>query len=181
MAGEPTLSAETRLLHSRPMRRASLPRAHVLALLFFAGCAVFLFRLSLFEGWTFVGDSDRLNTFLNIRLIEASSIQARGTVSPWSEQQFLGFGMAGLHWMLPGVSPFPYLVALFPLTEALRISNLITIGLLIAACWCGYLALRAYSIEPIAAMIGGLLYGTSAYAIHRVAQVDASFSVLIVL
>src|SRR6185436_16922790 len=55
------------------------------------------------------------------------------------------------------------------------------IGLLIAACWTAYLALRAYSAEPLSAAIGGLLYGTSAYAIHRVAQVDASFSVLIVV
>ena len=71
-----------------------------------------LFRLSLFEGWTFVGDSDRLNTFLNVRLFEVRSIQERGTVPFWSEQQFMGTSMAGLNWMLPGASPFPYLVAL---------------------------------------------------------------------
>jgi hypothetical protein len=156
-------------------------RSHLLALAFFAGFALLLFRLSVFEGWTFIGDSDRLNTFLNIRVFEADSIRERGTVSTWNEQQFMGFGMAGLHWMLPGVSPFPYLVALFPPSETIRVSNVITMGLLVAACWSAYFALRAYTAGPLAAAIGGLLYGTSAYAIHRVAQVDASFSVLIVL
>ena len=147
----------------------------------FALCGVALFRLSLFEGWTFVGDSDRLNTFLNVRLFEVRSIQERGTVPFWSEQQFMGASMAGLNWMLPGASPFPYLVALFPISEAFRVSNVISMGLLIAAGWAAYLALKAYSAEPLSAALGGLVYATSAYAIHRLAQVDAAFSVLIVI
>jgi hypothetical protein len=156
-----------------------LQRADLMMLGLYILGAALLFRLTLFEGWTFVGDSDRLNTFLNVRLFEVVSIQARGTVPTWSDQQFMGTGMAGLHWMLPGISPFPYLVALFPLSQAFQVSNVITISLLVMATWGAYLALRAYSRGPGPAAVGGLLYGTSAYAVHRLAQVDASFSVLI--
>jgi hypothetical protein len=163
------------------MRPDRLPRPTLLALVLIVGIVLFLFRLSLFQGWTFVGDSDRLNTFLNVRLFEVESIQARGTVSAWSDQQFMGSSMAALHWMLPGGSPFPYLMALFPRTEAFRVAALITMSLLMVACWSGFLALSAYSSHPVGGIVGGVLYGTSVYAIHRVAQVDASFSVLILM
>ncbi|MFN8633274.1 MAG: hypothetical protein U0893_05405 [Chloroflexota bacterium] len=163
------------------MQRRSRRWPDAVALAAFVGLAMLLFRLSLFEGWTFVGDSDRLNSFLNVRLFEVESIQARGTVSAWNDQQFMGLGMTGLHWMLPGGSPIPYVMALFPLTQAFRLANIVTTSLLILACWCAYLALRTYSVLPLVAVAGGLLYGTSVYAIHRLAQVDASFSVLIVM
>src|SRR5689334_6363935 len=61
--------------------------AHVVATLLFVACALLLFRLSLFEGWTFVGDSDRLNTDLNVRLFEVDAIHARGSVPTWSDDQ----------------------------------------------------------------------------------------------
>src|SRR5690348_6710455 len=63
---------------------------------------VALFRLTLLDGWTFVGDSDRLNTVLNARLFEVNQIQSRGSISMWTDQQFMGQSMAGLHWILVG-------------------------------------------------------------------------------
>src|SRR3954468_21598929 len=111
------------------MTHCRVSRGDVAALLALAACALMLFRLTIFEGWTFVGDSDRANTFLNIRLLEVTAIQQRGSVPTWTEGQFMGGSLAGLHWMIPGASPFPYLVALFPREDAFRVSDFITFGL----------------------------------------------------
>src|ERR1044071_9037029 len=83
-------------------------RPNVLVALAAIVVAVLLFRLSLFEGWTFVGDSDRLNTALNIRLFETDAVRARGSVPTWSEDQFMGYDVVAVHWMLPGFTPIPY-------------------------------------------------------------------------
>ena len=67
--------------------RSSLP--HVIALALLVGCAVYLFRLSVFQGWAFIGDSDRLNSVLNTRLFEIGALHQWGRVPFWSDQQFL--------------------------------------------------------------------------------------------
>jgi len=140
-----------------------------------------LFRLSLFQGWTFIGDSDRLNTVLSVRLFEVDQIQARGSVPTWTDQQFMGSPLAGLHWMLPGFTPLPYLLALLPTTELYRVLGAFAALLLGLAIVSAYVALRAYSTGPIPAAAGALVYGLSSYVVMRIAQLDVSFGLLIVV
>ena len=47
---------------------------------------------------TFVGNSDRLSTFLNMRLIAVDSWQSMGRVPAWSDAMLLGVPLFGLHW-----------------------------------------------------------------------------------
>src|SRR5262249_39883692 len=115
-----------------------------------------LFRLYLFQGWTFIGDSDRLNTVLNVHLFEVDQIQARGSVSTWTDQQFIGSSLIGLPWMLPGLPPLPYLLALFPTTELYRVLGVFQAFLLGLAILSAYVALRPYSRGPIPAAAGAL-------------------------
>ena len=140
-----------------------------------------LFRLSLFQGWTFIGDSDRLNTVLAVRLFEVDQIQARGSVPTWTDQQFMGSPLAGLHWMLPGFTPLPYLLALLPTTELYRALGVFAALLLGLAIVSAYVALRPYSAGPIPAAAGALVYGLSSYVVMRIAQLDVSFGLLIVV
>jgi hypothetical protein len=140
-----------------------------------------LFRLSLFEGWTFVGDSDRLNTVLSVRLFEVNQIQSRGSVSTWTDQQFMGYSMAGLHWILVGFTPLPYLLALLPTTDTYRALDAFAAVLLALAVVSAYLSLRAYTTGPVPAAAGALAYGLSAYVILRIAQLDVSFGLLIIV
>src|SRR4051812_9244019 len=86
-AGAARRSAESssRAAARRPMLLTGIRRLDLLAIALFVVCALLMFRLSLFEGWTFVGDSDRLNTALNIRLFETDAIRARGSVPTWSD------------------------------------------------------------------------------------------------
>src|SRR5215218_7224325 len=108
------------------MRREQSPVSHLLALALLIGCALFLFRLSLFEGWAFIGDSDRLNSVLNTRLFEIGALHQWGRIPYWSDQQFMGYPVVGLHWMLTTYSPLPYLLARPPTSEILHVEAMIT-------------------------------------------------------
>src|SRR5688572_3072587 len=163
--------------HHRGLSRVG--RADLLAGLIFVGCALGLFRLSLFQGWAFIGDSDRLNTVLNVRLFEVLSILQRGSVPTWSEQQFMGYGIVGLHWMLPGAPPLPQLLALLPTSELYHALAVLAAGLFAGTMVSAYWALGAYSTGPVQRIVGALLYATGAYTVHKLMQLDLSFAALI--
>ena len=166
----------------RARPRAALPfgsrRADLAAGILFVACALFLFRLSLFEGWTFVGDPDRINSVLNTRLFEADSLRARGSVSTWSDQQFMGYSPTALHWILPGFTPVPYVLALLPRAEAFHALGILSAVLLALTFGSAYLALGAYSSGPVPRIVGALLYGLGSYTVHKLTQLDLSFAAL---
>src|SRR6266508_2310578 len=78
-------------------------RAIVLALLI-GGVAV-VFWQQLVEAAVFIGESDRLNTYLNMRLAEYDALRTYGRVPAWNPTIFGGFSVAALHWMNPGTDP----------------------------------------------------------------------------
>src|SRR5262245_33818898 len=162
-----------------PERRRRLARAHLVATLLFVGCALLLFRLSLLQGWTFVGDSDRLNTDLNVRLFEVDAIHARGSVPTWSDDQFMGYSIVGLHWLLTAFTPVPYLLALLPSSQLYYALAVVAAALLAAAIGAAYWALGAYSTEPVSRAVGALLYGLASYTIHKLTQLDVAFLALV--
>ena len=143
------------------------------------GYALFLFRLSLFEGWTYIGDSDRLNNMLNLRLFEVFSILKRGSVPSWNEWEFMGYGVSGVHWMLPGAPPLPQLLAMVPLSELYRALGLLAVILFTATMLATYWALGVYSIGPVQRVVGTLLYATGAYTFHKMTQLDIAFLALV--
>ena len=155
-----------------------LRRADVLVLVLFVACALFLFRLSLFEGWTFVGDSDRLNTALNVRVFETDAIRARGSVPTWIDDQFMGYGVLGLHWMLPVFTPVPYLLALLPRSETFYALAALSAALLALTFAVAYWALGAYTTGPVPRVVGALLYALGSYTVHKLTQLDLSFAAL---
>src|SRR4051794_13542104 len=162
----------------RPGLQIQPSRAHLVAALLFVVCALILFRLSLFQGWTFVGDSDRLNTDLNVRLFEVDAIHARGSVPTWSEDQFMGYSIVGLHWLLTAFTPVPYLLALLPSSQMYTALAALSAALLALAIGAAYWALGAYSREPVSRVVGALLYGLASYTIHKLTQLDVAFLAL---
>jgi hypothetical protein len=160
--------------------RPAVCRADLVVCAAFLACSLLLFRLSIFGGWTFVGDSDRLNTVMNIRLTEVNQIRATGWVSLWNDQMFMGYPLAGLHWMLAAFTPVPYLLALLPesaLFHALDVFSMLLIALMMVSA---YAVLRAYSRGVVPACVGGILYGLSSYVLIRIAQFDLSCGLLII-
>ncbi len=169
---------------TRPMTRREVPRGelwrspHLPPLILFAVCSLFLFRLSLFAGWTFIGDADRLNSVLNTRFFEVLSLHQRGTIPAWSDQQFMGYSVVGLHWMLTTFSPVPYVLALLPtagMLPALAAFSAVMLFLTLAAT---YWMLGAYSASPLARTVGAILFGLGSYTVHKLLQLDLSFAAL---
>lgn len=163
--------------------RAALAAAarhpHLLAGLLFVACAVVLFRLSLIEGWTFVGDSDRLNTALNVRLFETDAIRARGSVPTWSEHQFMGSSIVGLHWLLTAYTPVPYLLALLPPSELYHALAILAAVMLALAAGAAYWAFGVYVQDPVSRVVGALLYALGSYTVHKLTQLDVAFLALV--
>lgn len=62
---------------------------------------VFLFQDILFKNMIFIGDSDRLNNFLNIRKFQIDYMLLNLSPPSWNENMFMGLSLTGLHWMLP--------------------------------------------------------------------------------
>ena len=160
------------------MHRLRLPHDHVVALLLIAGCVLFLFRLSLFAGWTFIGDSDRLNSVINTRLFEVDAVRAGRPIPLWSDLQFMGYSIVGLHWMLTGFSPMPYLLALLPPSEMLHGLAALTALLLALTILSTYWMLGAYTTHPVARIVGALLFGLGAFTLHKLSQLDISFAAI---
>ena len=151
----------------------------LVASLLLLGAALALFRLSLFQGWTFVGDSDRLTNIVNLRLFEVTSLLKRGAVPAWSEYEFMGYGVSGVHWMLPGAPPLAQILALLPLDQFYHALAFLAAGLFTCALGAAYWALGAYTSNPVQRVAGALLYATASYTVHKLMQLDLSFVALV--
>jgi hypothetical protein len=160
---------------------ASIPERFggALALLTLAMLAAGLLHAHISGAGTFIGDSDRLNTFLNVRKLQVENIQQSGYVPAWNDGMFMGFSTAGLHWMLAVLDPIAYAEALFPVQRLFEISGFVAIGLLLSASGAAYLFFRDVSRNRFASVVGATLYICSAFSLGRITQVDNAFAVLI--
>ncbi len=120
----------------------------------------------------FIGESDRLNSYLNIRLAEYDALKEYGRVPSWNTNMFGGFSMAALHWMNPGKDPIAYLLQLLPRSEIFHALNFISIAFVLAACFTSFLYIRDVTNAYGASLIAALAYGLSVFSLHRAAQVD---------
>jgi len=146
-----------------------------------AAAVLIVFGDHLFGVSTFIGDSDRLNSYLNLRLFEYDSIRTLGRVPLWNEGMFGGFSMAGLHWMNPGPDPIPYFLALFERGEIFRVLGYVSAALTALAGVSAYLYISDLARPGLPAVAGAVVYGLSVYSLHRAAQVDSAQMTLILL
>jgi hypothetical protein len=154
-------------------------RAIVLALLVCGVAGVFWQQ---FVGAAvFIGESDRLNTYLNMRLAEYDALRTYGRVPAWNPSMFGGFSVAALHWMNPGTDPIAFFLQLFPRDRVYQALGYVSIALVLAACTTAYFYIRDLTGVRIPAAIAALCYGLSAFGIHRIAQVDNAYLTLVLL
>jgi hypothetical protein len=135
-----------------------------------------LFTVHLSGRGLFIGDSDRLNTFLNVRKFEVESLQAGG-LKAWNEFQFMGMGTLGLPYMFP--DPLMRLMALFPSEHLIEVAGWVAAGLMMLAAWSAYVFIRDSVDDPFAAFVGAAVYPLSSYGVLRIGQVDSSFLILV--
>jgi hypothetical protein len=129
----------------------------------------------------FIGESDRLNTYLNMRLAEYDALRTYGRVPAWNPRMFGGFSVAALHWMNPGTDPIAFFLQLFPRDRVYQALGYVSIALVLAACTTAYFYIRDLTGVRIPAAIAALCYGLSAFGIHRIAQVDNAYLTLVLL
>lgn len=140
-----------------------------------------VYHIYAFSGWTLIGDSDRLNAFLNIRKFEIDYLREFGRVPTWNDRIFMGNGTAGLHYMLPGIGISPYLESLLPVQDLFRTMTFVSLFLAVLAGVAAFAFFREICRNDFASLVGGFAYCTSVYAVHRLAQLDSSFVVLVVM
>jgi hypothetical protein len=121
---------------------------------------------------TFIGESDRLNSYLNIRLAEFDSLREYGRVAGWSDGMFGGFSLAGLHWMNPGRDPIAYFLQLFSRDQIFVVLGYVSVLFLFAACATAYFYILDVTGKTFPATAGGAAYGLSVFSLHRLAQSD---------
>lgn len=154
---------------------------HVAAVLALAALVVFLALPHLSGDAVFIGDSDRLNTFLNIKLSEVIGLKEQGEIAAWNPNSFMGFNMLGLYWTLPGWQPDAYIHALFPIENFVRNAGFVTFGLLFFAMCFAYAYLYSITGRCLAATVGACTYGFSALSLGRLAQVDTAYYTIALL
>src|SRR5919204_367997 len=90
----------------------------------------------------FIGETDRLNTYLNMRLAEYAALRTYGRVPGWNPTMFGGFSVAALHWMNPGTDPIAFFLQLFPRDRVYQALGYVSIALVLAACAMAYFYVR---------------------------------------
>jgi hypothetical protein len=145
------------------------------------GAVVIVFWQQLIGAGVFIGESDRLNAYLNTRLAEYDALRTYGRVPAWNPTMFGGFSVAALHWMNPGTDPIAYFLQLFPRDRVYQVLGYVSIALVLAACTTAYFYMRDFTDARIPAAIAALAYGLSVFGIHRIAQIDNIYLVLLLL
>jgi hypothetical protein len=140
------------------------------------GLAALLFRSHLARQTLFVGNFDRLNTFLNTLRVETLGWPGHHS-GAWDDTMFMGRNIFALPFTYPNA--LNYLVALFPPSQFYWIAGYISIGLLGLSATTAYLFLRDLCRDRYAAFVGATLYEFSALSTLKVTQNDMSFAVLI--
>ena len=144
-------------------RRLSAPTASVskidsqyrwsIVVLFLLCAVCFVFWPQIFGAGVFIGESDRLNSYLNMRLAEYDALKQFGRVPDWDSRMFGGFSLAALHWMNPGKDPIPYLLQFLSRDNIFWALGFIPILLIIAATLTSFLYIRLVTNTDVPALI----------------------------
>src|SRR5437899_12363302 len=138
----------------------------------------FLFRHHLLRERVFIGDSDRLNSFLNILIHQVDGIR-HGGLAAWDDRMFMGLNAAALAYTFP--NPLTYVAALAPAKDLIWAAGLVSLALFVAASWAAYTFLKDSCRNVFAAWVGATMYQCSALAKLNIAQYDTRLEELIVV
>src|SRR5438093_9358225 len=145
-------------------------------------CAVaFVFWHHVSGKATFIGDSDRLNSYLNVRLAEYDALKEQKRVPNWDTNMFGGFSVAALHWMNPGTDPVGFLLQLFPRDKLFRVLGYVTITLVWLSGVTAYFYIRDVAGTGIPTITAAIAYALSVFSLHRAAQVDNAHMTIVLI
>ena len=158
------------------MRRlVSASRPHVISGLFFLGAVVFLFRLPLFYGYRFVGNSDRWNHYLSFVRFHADHLAHR-QLSAWSEHLLLGLDT--FKFVIP--TPLYALPALVGSRDVVKVFGYVAPSVLLLALGGAYAVLYWICRDRLAAVAGAGVYALSTFSLLKLSQNDATYVALLI-
>ncbi len=146
--------------------------SHLPAALLLSGTAVFLFRLPLFEGYRFIGNSDRWNHHLSFATFHSSNL-TRGTFSAWSEFVFTGFDTLSS----PGsfFSPLFVLPTLLGTGDVVKVFGYVAVTTLVLTLLVTYAVLQSLCRDRLAAVTGSLIFALSTFSLLKLSQNDNEY------
>src|ERR1700737_1785465 len=162
-----------------PSKRHGIPTPWILCGI--AAIVILVFWQQFLGLSVFIGESDRLNSYLNGRLWEYDALSRLHRVPPRSNTMFGGFPTSALHWMNPGTDPIAPLLQLFPRESVFHVLGYVSLAFGVAACWTAYLYFRELVDDHVVAGLGGVAYGLSVISLHRSAQVDNAHLTIVLL
>ena len=119
-----------------------------------------------------LGNSDRLNTSLNIRFFEIQSVHDFGRVPLWNDRMFMGFNMTAFHYMIPIIHPISWLLGFFYPDNLLFWMGLWTIVSYYLIGLSAYVLCRDLSDDGFIGLIGAIVYITGYQIYFRAFQVE---------
>lgn len=137
---------------------------------------VILFRGHLSGQSLFIGNSDRLNSMLNVAAHHAHTLE-QGRLDAWNEGMFAGSNTFGLPYTFP--HPFLFVELIGGEGGLFIASGIVACLLLTLAGWTAFLFIRAVTGCAFVSTVGACLYELSALATLKISQNDMSFAVLI--
>ncbi len=150
--------------------------ADIVALTAIAAVGLWLFRSHLMGRVVFIGDSDRLNTFLNILTFQVEALRGRG-LSAWDPLMFMGLNVHALPYTFP--NPLVWLTTLTPPAALFWTAGVVSCALLVSAGGACYAFIKDTTGDVFSAWVGAVLYECSALAVLKISQNDMSFAVLL--
>lgn len=129
----------------------------------------------------FLGNFDRLGYFLSARLNEFDAIRSQNGSAAWNDTLFMGFNSANMPGAMSPLSPMRLVTAFASRPEFYFWAGVCVAGLMALAGISAYICLRKFSLGPVAAGAGALLYLCSTHSMIRLAQTDTSSLLLAVL
>ncbi len=147
-------------------------RRHLPAVLFLLGIVLFLFRLPLFAGFRFIGNSDRWNHHLSFVAFHSDNL-ARRAFAAWSNYLLMGFDTLAM----PGNFPSP----LFLLPALLRTRDVVTIMGYVAMATLGFTLVTVYLVlqdlcrDRLAAVTGAVVFSLSIFSLLKLSQNDDEY------
>lgn len=135
-----------------------------------------IFRDHVRGAGVYIGDSDRLNSHLNVLTSWILAVRS-GAPSGWDDVMFMGSSLYGLPYTFP--NPLTYIVALNDPAALITAAGYVSIVLFALAGWAAYAFIYDVCRHRPAAFIGSALHQCSALAVLKVSQNDMSFAALI--
>ena len=148
------------------------------AMVLLIALAAWFFRNHLSGVMTFFGNPDRLNNHLKVLKHHIDSL-AIGHLSAWSDTELLGYDTFSLPYTFP--NPLTYLTYWFGPDNIFVTAGFISAALLALAGIGAYAALRQFSENKFAVLVGAILYQFSTITVLKVSQNDMSFLVFVII